>query len=200
VPALPAVCDSCSTVFPSGFSASGSGSGTLAGNESGPCPNCGGMGSVPDGFYEITNDAITVFSTWPVERLQALEGALRAAQQSPDPGPALREVLSEEPGLADVAGRLSSIRDPPTVIAFVTMLLTAIMLLTSHPGTTIDYQTVIQSAPQISQPASPSPTQFGQRAVRPATRRPANSRVRRDSVAWAHKRPRNNAHRHHRRK
>jgi hypothetical protein len=53
---MPAFCDSCGTAFPSGFDVS-AGS-ILVGNKSGPCPNCGDMGSVPDGLVSFIGDTL----------------------------------------------------------------------------------------------------------------------------------------------
>lgn len=46
MPHLQAVCDDCGTEFPSGFFIEGCSNASFIGNKSGPCPNCGGMGSV----------------------------------------------------------------------------------------------------------------------------------------------------------
>lgn len=58
---LPAICDNCGTIFPSGFNISG-GTGVMIGSKSGPCPRCGSWGHIPDGTYRIVENIIEVLS------------------------------------------------------------------------------------------------------------------------------------------
>ena len=56
MPPVPAVCKKCGTMFSSGI-AMGAGAGAhISDVGAGPCPNCGSMGFVPDGFYQATSD------------------------------------------------------------------------------------------------------------------------------------------------
>lgn len=75
---LPAVCDNCGTVFKSGISFSGGGTLISVGGKSGPCPKCGGMGSVPDGVYKTIEGLIReLVETQPSqEQLQKLSKIL----------------------------------------------------------------------------------------------------------------------------
>lgn len=59
MPKLPAICDTCGTIFPSGYSVSGSGTMNAYGNISGPCPKCKGMGHVPDGQYQAIAESLS---------------------------------------------------------------------------------------------------------------------------------------------
>lgn len=59
---LPAICDSCGTVFPSGYAGGGGSTMIMQGCISGPCPNCKGMGHVPDGTYRLVENIIEVLS------------------------------------------------------------------------------------------------------------------------------------------
>ncbi|KUP08074.1 hypothetical protein Q73_07570 [Bacillus coahuilensis m2-6] len=61
MPYIPAVCDNCSTIFSSGIFVENS-SLELSGNKSGPCPNCGGMGQVPDGVFNFIGNTIEIIS------------------------------------------------------------------------------------------------------------------------------------------
>lgn len=51
---LPAVCDACGSIFPSGFAIRGGGSNNFSRNLAGPCPGCGGMGRVLDGTIDLS--------------------------------------------------------------------------------------------------------------------------------------------------
>lgn len=179
-PQPPAICEDCGTPFTLDLFRAEPGARLITNEKTrfGPCPNCGGYGWLIPGVYEFTDDAINVFSTWPVERLQAFSAALQAAQTDPDPRAAIEAVLKDEPELGELQRRLSSLRDPKTVIGFVTMLLTAIMLLTSQPGTTINAQTVIekvvtQPTPTMSRatPKKPPPSPRKRRKVNQQKRR-----------------------------
>src|SRR5258708_29540160 len=59
MPQVPAVCDSCSRLFPSGIVLTNVTHATLTGNKSGPCPFCGSMGSILDGVYEATETTVS---------------------------------------------------------------------------------------------------------------------------------------------
>ena len=59
MPKLPAICDTCGTIFPSGYSVSGGGTMSAYGNISGPCPRCKGMGHVPDGQYKAIAEGLS---------------------------------------------------------------------------------------------------------------------------------------------
>ncbi|WP_237772620.1 hypothetical protein, partial [Vibrio parahaemolyticus] len=63
MPHLMAVCDNCGNEFPSGFFIEGCSNVTFTGNKSGPCPNCGGMGSVNYISDEDKQDAIWAIAT-----------------------------------------------------------------------------------------------------------------------------------------
>jgi hypothetical protein len=157
MPALPAICDNCGAVFPSGFFMGG-GSGSFVGNKSGPCPNCGAMGSIPDGFYDFTGDTLRIFSPWPAERLRALTKALAAARQAPDPRAAVEQALKNDPDLADLARRLSPMRDAAAFWGFIAVLLTAITLIIASQtdrSVTVNEQTVIERV--MAKPSTASP-------------------------------------------
>ena len=56
---VPAICEKCNTIFPSGFNI-GKGA-TFVGCVSGPCPKCGGDGRILDGVYNAIGNAIEAF-------------------------------------------------------------------------------------------------------------------------------------------
>ena len=57
MPNIPAMCDNCGSLFPSGMSVGGNAQIFSFGSKSGPCPNCGGMGSIPNGLYTAVETA-----------------------------------------------------------------------------------------------------------------------------------------------
>ena len=98
MPQLPAFCDNCGTVFPSGFAISGGGSATLIGNKSGPCPACGGMGSVPDGVFNVTGNVVRLLSgpQKTIEQLQKLASVINEARRTvEEPNKAVEKIKKE---------------------------------------------------------------------------------------------------------
>lgn len=62
MPIVPAFCDTCGTAFNSGILVENSMNISFAGNMSGPCPSCGGMGHVPDGVFNFIGNTIEILS------------------------------------------------------------------------------------------------------------------------------------------
>ena len=91
---LPAVCETCSTIFPSGFSVENSANVTFSGSTSGPCPKCGGTGRVPDGTYNVFGNVLGLLSgpSQTVEDLKRLSEILKKAR---DRQASREEVLAE---------------------------------------------------------------------------------------------------------
>ena len=99
---LPAVCDSCGTVFKSGFSFSGGGTVVSIGSSSGPCPNCGGFGHIPDGTYKIIENIIEVLSApqRTLDELERLSELLKDSKENKITNEELNDKTEEEiPGL-----------------------------------------------------------------------------------------------------
>lgn len=107
MPVAPAICDDCGAIFPSGFAFSGGGSATLIGNKSGPCPVCGGVGSVPDGLYEFTGDTLRIVTSWSPARRHDLLEKLRAAQTAGRDRERAEAALRADPELGEVAKALA---------------------------------------------------------------------------------------------
>ncbi len=57
---IPAICDKCSALFPSGFALENTLNVGLNNIKCGPCPNCGGVGTVPNGTYSAFNNFLSV--------------------------------------------------------------------------------------------------------------------------------------------
>lgn len=73
---LPAICDNCGLNFPSGFAIGSGAQLMITNNTSGPCPNCGGMGHIPNGIYEIVNDVEAILKIDNGEQIFKLQRIL----------------------------------------------------------------------------------------------------------------------------
>ncbi|MEO8158444.1 MAG: SEC-C metal-binding domain-containing protein [Betaproteobacteria bacterium] len=134
MPSLPAFCDTCGTAFPSGFVFENSTNVTLSGNKSGPCPNCGGMGHIPDGVFNFVGSTIEILSApkRTVKELNRLAQILREAkakQQSNEQVAA--QIKQELPELSSLANLLPKNREE--LYGFLALILAAIQLLTQSP-------------------------------------------------------------------
>jgi len=84
MPGLPAICDTCLTVWdPRAFNVSGASNVVIEDVSVSPCPSCGGVGHIPDGIYAATTDAISVVAT-TAKSAQSLRTLLRILQQARD--------------------------------------------------------------------------------------------------------------------
>jgi hypothetical protein len=149
----PAICDKCGTIFPSGFAFEKGASATIVGSKSGPCPNCGGMGSIPDGLYEFVGETLNIVSSWTPERIQSLTAALETARNAPNPRAAAEAVIAENEDLLGIAKKLLIPRDAGQFWGFVAALLALLALLNAcqtDPSITVNEQTVIETV--ISNP------------------------------------------------
>jgi len=80
MPHIPAFCDTCGTIFGSGFVIDHASQVHLEGNKSGPCPKCGGMGSVPDGVYNFVRGVVQMLSAPEISKERWRRFALLIAQ------------------------------------------------------------------------------------------------------------------------
>src|SRR5258708_4753911 len=132
MPHIPAICDRCGTMFPSGFVFENARNVTLSGNRSGPCPSCGGMGHVPVCVYDFVDGAIALLQgpERTVSELQRLASLLRAAKAhgatADEVKSAIREQVSGIQGVGDLLPKT-----PSDLYAFITVLLTIIGLVLS---------------------------------------------------------------------
>jgi SEC-C motif len=84
MPVLPAICDTCLTVWtPNAINLSNASNVHIANVSVGPCPNCGGYGHIPDGIYSATTDTIRVVAT-SAKSAQSLATLLRILQRARD--------------------------------------------------------------------------------------------------------------------
>ena len=132
---MPAICDTCGTMFPSGLVFENSTSITLSGNAAGPCPSCGGMGHILDGTFNFTNDTIELLQgpERTVSELERLAQILSEARKRNASAEELRETIQQEtPNLSGLSSLLPRTRTD--LYAFLAVVIAAIQLIltTAH--------------------------------------------------------------------
>ena len=155
MPAVPAFCDACSAVFNSGFVVDNSYSITFSGCTSGPCPSCGGMGHVPDGFFNFIGDTIEILSApeRTVAELSRLAGIIEQAKLNNSNREAVAEAIRQEtPGLSAIADLLPTNRGE--LYGFLALVLATAQLLSPLSSTTQNIQNVTVN--QVVAQACPS--------------------------------------------
>ncbi len=80
MPFIPAICNNCQLIFPSGFGGPGKIHATFVGCRS-SCPKCGGVGTILDGVYDSVGDTVSLISHNP-DQLRRLAEVVRLAQQN----------------------------------------------------------------------------------------------------------------------
>lgn len=136
MPEMPAFCDNCGAIFGSGFVFENCRNVTLSGSRVGPCPNCGGIGHVPDGVYDITGNAIKLLqgSIKTVQQLQKLTFVLAEAQKRNLSKEQVQANIKETvPELNNFASVLPQTRSE--LYGFIGIILTAIGLMIAAYGT-----------------------------------------------------------------
>lgn len=128
---LPAICETCSTIFPSGFALNDASDITFVGTTSGPCPNCGGTGRVPDGTYNSFGNVLELISgpSQTFEDLKRLSEILeRARDQQALPEEVLAEIENNDPKLKTIADLFPKTRNEFYMV--VGLVIAAIALMT----------------------------------------------------------------------
>lgn len=170
---LPAICDNCGCIFASGFG----GSGTFIGCKSGPCPSCGGFGSVPDGTYEVAGDVIRLLigSHQSYQQLRAVANAVEMARRNVDNAQsAIQDLKRSAPELSSIADSLPKTRNE--LYAFLTLIITAIgvliaaaTFLTGKSPSEADIQKMIDDTLEESTKRTQAPSAFNS-PIRTATK------------------------------
>ena len=174
---IPAVCETCGTVFGSGLALRlGTRNVGITGGRYGPCPSCGGLGKVADGVYEFIDDARLIFEAWTPNRRQQLLDAIAAARQTPEPRAAVEAAITSDPGLREVAERLLIPKDAAAFWALIVCLLAVLSMLQGGGGTVVNENTttVISTPTPIvasKPPPRPPPKKKAKRPSRKAHRR-----------------------------
>lgn len=128
---VPAICNTCGSLFPSGFNLQpGATDAAFVGCDAGPCPNCGGDGSIPDGIYNLIGNTIRILSqsSQTTAQLQRLAAILKETYQSKASVTSLEERLEKDlPELSSFRDALPKTRNE--LYAFIAIALTIIMML-----------------------------------------------------------------------
>lgn len=132
MPHVMAVCDTCGTFFPSGIFAENAFETTFAGCTASPCPLCGGIGHIPDGTYNFTQDTIELLQgpAATVSELERLAQILREAREHNASVEEVRETIQQEtPNLSELSRLLPRTRNE--LYAFLAVVMAAIQLILS---------------------------------------------------------------------
>jgi hypothetical protein len=130
MPQVPAFCDTCEAIFPSGIFLENVSNITLVGNSAGPCPRCGGMGHIPDGIYNFIGQTIDLLSgpRRSVAQLQKLSDVLQNAQRQQASSEEIRATLKKElPELSSLSSALPENRNE--LYQFITIIISIISLM-----------------------------------------------------------------------
>jgi hypothetical protein len=140
---LPAICDDCGAIWGADNFIAGTGTVRglhMTGNKVGPCPACKtGMGSIPDGVYDMENEVVNVVeaSGVPTATLQSLVELLEARRRGEATDTeVIAAVQADLPGLAPTVESVLKKSDP---IKWISLLLAVIgiylQLQTPQPPT-----------------------------------------------------------------
>ncbi len=156
MPSVPAFCDTCGTVFNSGIFVENSTNISFAGNRSGPCPNCGGMGHVPDGVFNFIGNTIEILSApeRTISELTSLAKILREAKAKAETREQVVSRIEKElPSLSGLGKLLP--KNKSELYGFLAVVLAAVQLFSQTPpaqnSTTINVTQVIQQV--IAEPS-----------------------------------------------
>ena len=143
MPVVPAFCNTCGTAFSSGIFVENSSNVSFAGNMSGPCPKCGGMGHVPDGVFNFIGNTIEILSApeRTIHELVSLARILKEARAKAETKAQVESrIKTELPGLS-LLGKLLP-ENKSELYGFLSVILAALALYT-QPTETPPAQTII---------------------------------------------------------
>jgi hypothetical protein len=139
MPELPAICRSCGTVFGSSVVLENTRDTTFVGSTSGPCPNCEGIGEIPDGVYSVAGEVINVLalSQTSRDRIERIADILRDARaRNADPEEVATAVERESPQLANVIRTLLIPRDAAAFYGLLAIVVMVILKFYPSPDAT----------------------------------------------------------------
>jgi hypothetical protein len=134
---IPAICDDCGTVFVSTsmIALGGGGAVTITGSSVGPCPACGGVGSIPDGTYESVGGVVVKYLAAPSVSAQHLrrlrEVLIEARNRGQDAAETAAAVDAALPGIG-LGGAVRDMARSPVAVAWLTILIMVISILITH--------------------------------------------------------------------
>jgi hypothetical protein len=144
MPVVPAFCDSCGAIFPSGILVENSTHIQFSGGRAGPCPNCGGMGHIPDGIFNIIGSTIKLL-TGPqrtIADLNRLASLLNNFQQRDIGLDELADEIScELPDLSIFGNILKNNKND--IYQFIIIILMIIQIIISNYSRQKDYSSII---------------------------------------------------------
>ena len=139
MPLIPAFCNRCGAAFSSGIFIDNCVNISLYGNTSGPCPRCGGIGSVPNGVFNVINGVIEHFGAIrdQEEVLNRIANILtRAVEEKSSTQNIAKEIRYKAPEISNIAEVLPKTRTE--LYAFIALLLTLISILLANLGSNDD--------------------------------------------------------------
>ncbi len=151
MPIVPAFCNTCGTAFNSGFFIENSTNVSFAGNTSGPCPKCGGMGHIPDGIFNFIGETIEILSApeRTINELLSLAKIIKKARTNAESKDQVEKRIKKElPGLSLLAKILPENKNE--LYVFLSLVLAALPLFKQAPEkqanqTTINITQVIEN-------------------------------------------------------
>jgi hypothetical protein len=127
---VPAICNSCGAIFPSGFEVENANDIRFSGCSSGPCPNCGSTGHIPDGVYNFIGNTIEFLSgpRRSATELQRLSAILKQARKDKASADEIATKIEKEvPELSSIKALLPKTR--ADLYAFLVIILTIIGMI-----------------------------------------------------------------------
>src|SRR5262252_3728634 len=131
---LPAYCNSCGFVYPSGIELKYALDIRMSNNQV-QCPRCGAMGRIPDGTYNVLGNAIHVLASTQrsASDLRKLADAIqRARDNNASPEEIKRTIKEQAPELRSLADTLPQTRNE--LYAAITLLCTVILTVATVIG------------------------------------------------------------------
>lgn len=126
---IPAFCDFCGAAFPSGLIVENSYIKSSR-SKSGPCPRCGGMGTVIEGLFHVTGEAIEILAapTTTIDQLQKLKGIIKyAAANKKSSDEIAQDIEKEIPEISEISRYIP--KSPSELVAWLSLILLAIQTI-----------------------------------------------------------------------
>ena len=141
---IPAVCDSCGRLFPTGFSIGANFSAEMINCGAGPCPFCGSKGKIQDGIYSTLSNTALLFTSGKIlpSHLKNLISILNSSLDNKKNYQEVADTINNDiPELTSIADILPKTRKElyaflVILIALATLLLNTCKSDTSPPSVT----------------------------------------------------------------